>query len=87
MECIFHLKTLSRHLAAGLVLAALGVPSAFAQETYNLQFASYIGQGAAQSKAQEWWADEIEKRTDGRVTIEFFYQGSLLPATDILRGV
>lgn len=73
-------------LAAGLATATLFATAGWAAD-YNLQFASYIGQNAAQSRAQEWWAGEIEKRTDGRVDIEFFYQGSLLPATDILQGV
>lgn len=75
-----------RTLLALLALGAATVPGS-AQETWNLQFASYIGAGAAQSRAQEWWAQEVEKRTDGRVKIEFYYQGSLLPATDILQGV
>jgi TRAP-type C4-dicarboxylate transport system substrate-binding protein len=75
---------LSRGSALALLLAAT---PATAQDTYNLQFASYIGAGTAKSKAQEWWADEVERRTDGRVKVEFFYQGALLPATDILRGV
>jgi TRAP-type C4-dicarboxylate transport system substrate-binding protein len=72
-------------LCAGLGFAL--TPAQGAQETYNLNFASYIGKGAAQSKAAEWWAKEVEKRTDGRVKIKFFYQGALLPAADILRGV
>jgi len=71
-------------LCAGVMFG--GAESAFAQE-YNLKFASYIGQGAAQSKAQEWWAQEVEKRTDGRVKVKFFYQGALLPAADIMPGI
>lgn len=75
--------------AAAVVAAAWGTSwnVAAAQETYNLKFASYIGKGAAQSKAQEWWAQEVEKRTDGRVKVKFFYQGALLPPADILKGI
>jgi TRAP-type C4-dicarboxylate transport system substrate-binding protein len=70
-------------LALGAVLAT---PVA-AQQTYRFRFASYIGKSAAQSQATEWWAQEIDRRTSGRVKVQFFYGGALLPATDILRGV
>lgn len=85
---IFAMKAL-KMLAGGaaLAVALAGATAAFAQETYNLKFASYIGKGAAQSKAIEWWADEVKKRTDGRVRIRIFYQGALLPAADIMKGV
>lgn len=85
---IFATKAL-KMLAGGaaLAVALAGATAAFAQETYNLKFASYIGKGAAQSKAIEWWADEVKKRTDGRVRIRIFYQGALLPAADIMKGV
>lgn len=55
-----------------------------AAETYVLRLASPVGPTTAQSKADIWWADEIEARTNGRVKVEFFYQESLVPATDIL---
>jgi len=73
--------------AAALAMAVAAALPATAQETYNLKFASYIGKGAAQSKAIEWWAQEVEKRTDGRVKTRIFYQGALLPAADIMKGI
>ena len=84
----FGLKSL-KYLAgaATMALALATAAPGHAQETYNLKFASYIGKSAAQSKAIEWWADEVEKRTDGRVKIRIFYQGALLPAADIMKGV
>lgn len=80
------MKTFCTLVAAGLAAGTITATPAAAQE-FELQFASYIGDAAAQSRAQEWWADEVERRTDGRVRVEFFYSGSLLGATDILRGV
>lgn len=80
------MKTLATFAAASLTVGLMTAGPTAAQE-FELQFASYIGDSAAQSRAQEWWADEVERRTDGRVTVEFFYGGSLLGATDILRGV
>ena len=74
-------------LLLGLALAAVSPSPALAQKVYELQFASYIGAAAAQSRASEWWAKEVERRTSGRVKVKFFYQGALLPATDILKGI
>jgi TRAP-type C4-dicarboxylate transport system substrate-binding protein len=83
------IRRLGAHLAgiAGLALLACAPLPASAQKTWELQFASYVGAAAAQSKASEWWAKEIEQRTGGRVKVKFFYQGSLIQATDILKGV
>mgnify|MGYP002632176097 CR=1 FL=1 len=81
-------SALAVFLTASLAFTALGIStSAQAKEIYDLQFASYVGEGAAQSRAQIWWASEIEKRTNGRVKISFFFRGSLLGARDILKGV
>lgn len=74
-------------LLLGLALSTFISLPAFAQKVHELQFASYIGAAAAQSKASEWWAKEIERRTAGRIKVKFFYQGALLPATDILKGI
>jgi len=86
-------RLLARNPAAKLT-ALLGAAAilgaawpADAQQTYRFRFASYIGKGAAQSQASEWWTQELERRTEGRIRVQFFYQGALLPATDILRGI
>ena len=65
--------------------AAVG--PAMANESYALQYASYISENAPQSRAFSWWADEVEKRTGGRVKVDLFFASSLLKATDMLRGV
>jgi TRAP-type transport system periplasmic protein len=52
-----------------------------------LTFASYIGQIAPQSQVMEWWASEVQRRTNGRVTTRFFYGEALLKATDLLPGI
>lgn len=85
-------RALIRRLRAGALalacaVAGLGAGSAEAQQTYRFRFASYIGKAAAQSQATEWWAQEIDRRSNGRIKIQFFYQGSLLPAQDTLRGI
>jgi len=75
-------------LVASLCLpAGLGKVALAKEKTYELLFASYIGPQAAQMRGMESWAKEVEKRTNGRVSVKFFYQGALLGARDILRGV
>jgi TRAP-type C4-dicarboxylate transport system substrate-binding protein len=80
------MKTLIKGMLTLIVSIIMTVGSTSAQE-FKLQFASYIGDTAAQSRAQEWWADEVEKRSAGRVSVDFFYRGSLLGARDMLQGV
>lgn len=72
-------------LAAG---AGCGSPGAGDEnKSVELNFASYIGQSAPQSQAAEWWADQVEKRSDGRIKVKSTYQEALLKAADILGGV
>ena len=80
-------RTRTAALALACALAAITSAPAEAQQTYRFRFASYIGKAAAQSQATEWWAQEIDRRSNGRVKIQFFYQAALLPAADTLRGI
>lgn len=56
-------------------------------DTFELRLTSYQPPNAAEPQATEQWAQEIEERTDGRVTVEFFYQEALLPGGETLQGV
>lgn len=85
-----------RHLAAALLLpASLALAAcggddgggAEGEESYDLTFASYNVPSAAEAVTSEEWAQEIEEATDGRVTIEFFYQEALLSGAETLPGV
>lgn len=75
--------------STSLALAACGggAGTAASDETYNLKFASYNVPDAAESKASKQWAKEVEKATDGRVKVEFFYQEALLTGAETLPGV
>lgn len=57
------------------------------EKQVDLQYAHYIGPKAAQSVSTAGWADAIEEKTGGSVSVKFFYQGSLLGPTDMLEGV
>lgn len=81
------LRAAALALACAVAGFSAAPPQAQAQQTYRFRFASYVGKAAAQSQASEWWAQEIERRSNGRIKIQFFYQAALLPATDMLRGI
>lgn len=75
--------------AMGLVAASCGGEAETGGDGAEtvLSFATYLGPDTAQMKGMEWWADQIEERSDGRYSVEFFYSGALLAATDVLPGV
>ena len=82
----------SRHapLVAGLLAAALTAWSPLAgaeQAPRKLTYATYIPDTFAMTKADIWFMDEVTKRTNGKITFERYYSGSLLKASDILPGV
>lgn len=58
-----------------------------AQTVRKLTYATYIPDTFAMTKADVWFMDEVTKRTNGRITFEKYYSGSLLKASDILPGV
>lgn len=67
---------------AGL-LAAVG---SHAQDHPKMQvrLAHYIAGNAVQSRVDEWWGKEIERRTGGAVKVAFFWSESLGKATELL---
>ena len=71
-------------LAASLATWSL---QAGAQATRKLTYATYIPDTFAMTKADLWFMDEVTKRTNGKITFERYFAGSLLKASDILPGV
>ena len=49
--------------------------------------ASFLSPTTAQGQATTWWIEELEERTDGRVTVDPFWDASLLGAEEIRDGV
>lgn len=72
-------------VVAPALAACGGVGSASGE--YELRFASYNVPTAAESVTSKQWAADVEDATDGRVTVEFFYQETLLRGDDTLQGV
>lgn len=82
----------TRIVVPALLFVGIGTSGASAQNAeefpeLNLRAAEMVGSTGFASETLEWWADEIEKRTNGRVKIEAFWGGSLVAARDIPAAV
>lgn len=82
-------RTLAPLLGAaviGLPLMIAGQPAALA-ETIILKKADGSPATQTRSKRSKWWAEEIEKRSGGRVKIQYFPAGSLVNAKNMFEAV
>lgn len=74
-------------LIFGVLLLATAPRTADAEDTIRLRFSSPLPEAMTLSQGVEWWANEVEQRSAGRVKIETFHGGSLLGAVDTLSGL
>ena len=71
-------------MAAILIMGfMIGTASAKIKLTYN----NYLPPTHVGSRVAEAWCKEVEKRTNGEVTIQFFAGGQLLPGPKVYDGV
>jgi TRAP-type C4-dicarboxylate transport system substrate-binding protein len=71
-------------LAAGVLFAGLAAPAAAKQVLTYTDGSSNRG---ARAEAVIWFADELSKRTNGELTMEMHWGGSLLKAKAAAKGV
>jgi TRAP-type transport system periplasmic protein len=70
--------------AALAAFAVMPAPVVQAEETFTIRLTSPVPRGPAHVEAIQWWADEVEKRTEGKVKFQTFYAGSLMGALETL---
>ncbi|MPZ60618.1 MAG: hypothetical protein GEU93_04835 [Propionibacteriales bacterium] len=58
-----------------------------ADAEFNLKYTSIFSPGAPIQDSMDWWMDEVEERTDGRVHFERFYAASLAEGTDTIAAL
>jgi TRAP-type C4-dicarboxylate transport system substrate-binding protein len=63
-------------LAATLMLVLI-CPGSALSKPIVLKFGTWMPEKHETSKQSRWWAEQVEKRTDGQFKIEFFYAGAL----------
>jgi len=62
-------------------------PATTAAQPIELRFSSHIPPFAPQIKLYQEWADEINKNTNGQVTITIYAGGTLLQPMDVITGI
>lgn len=77
---------MNKVLTSAFVLALMTAP-ACAQDypELNLRFASYVSADLPQSQVDQWWAEEINRRSGGKVSIDFFWSQTLGKSTELLQ--
>ncbi|MCB2190484.1 MAG: TRAP transporter substrate-binding protein DctP [Deltaproteobacteria bacterium] len=70
-----------------MVLFATMVPLKADAKTITLKFVSPVPPKSWLGKQQKWWAQQLEKRTNGEVKVQFFWMSSLVKWKDALHGV
>ena len=72
---------------AVIINAAILTPPALSADVIKLKFANYFPPPAPHSKICQDFIAELEKRTNGRIKIQYFAGGSLLKAPRMYEGV
>ena len=82
----YNLKYFSAAIAAAICSLTAG--SAAAEDSkypeMTLRLAHFFSAAAVQSKIDDWWANEIHKRSGGKIKVEIFWAESLGKAGEIL---
>lgn len=85
------MKRLATLVTAALVtttLAACGSGGGSdSGDSVTLRLASYALPATNDSQVLEWWAEEVEKRTDGAVKVDLYFSEKLFKAAETLQGL
>lgn len=70
-----------------LSLAACGGGSGADGESRTLTFGYHTAEQSPIGQVWAWWMDEVEKRTDGSLTFETYWDGTLVKGPDIVESL
>ena len=70
-----------------LLVCCVATPSFGAESAIRLKFADHVPPTHQLSLLTQQWCKELEKRTNGRITIAYFPVGTLVPAAQTYDGV
>lgn len=79
-----HMTKIGAILATGLALTAMTLP---AKAEMTLSFTDNSANRGTRAEATMWFADELAKRTNGEINIDFHWGGTLFKGPDALKGV
>ncbi|MBL0420719.1 TRAP transporter substrate-binding protein DctP [Ramlibacter sp. AW1] len=76
--------TRARRLA---IAATLSLCAGLAMAQTKIDMTIFHAEGAPWTPTEKWWAQEVEKATEGRVKVQLHFGGSLVPLNETLRAV
>ena len=74
-------------LAVALTVLPTRCPAAEEFKPVTLKLSTYVGANTWNGELNQYWANEVEKRTGGRIKIKIFWMDSLVKSKDALPGV
>ncbi|MCH7478644.1 MAG: C4-dicarboxylate TRAP transporter substrate-binding protein [SAR324 cluster bacterium] len=80
-------KALFGILATAVLLASPASFQAVQAQTYTLRYSDIGPPRGPRAKALMWWAEELDKRSNGRIKIKFFWGQSLVKAKATMKAV
>ncbi|MFC0267228.1 TRAP transporter substrate-binding protein [Kushneria aurantia] len=84
--CLLHIVRTHLRCAGGFLAAAMMSSSALADDI-ALNYAFFAPEQTFPGMQMQFWAEQLEERTDGQVTVNTFPGGTLLTAGNMLDGV
>ncbi|MFQ5829274.1 MAG: C4-dicarboxylate TRAP transporter substrate-binding protein [Candidatus Methylomirabilia bacterium] len=76
-----------RYTLAFLIVALLLGNQPVAAQNYTFKYSDIGPPRGPRAQSLMWWADEMEKRTGGRVKVKFFWSQSLVKGKETLKAV
>lgn len=80
-------QTLFTFLAAALLFSLTASFQPVEAKTYNLRYSDIGPPRGPRAAALMWWAEELEKRSDGQIKIKFFWSQSLVKGKATMKAV
>ena len=80
------MKSIIAGVLAAMILVAAQVAPAASEEypELNLRFGHFVPANFPGSSIDQWWADEVEKRSGGKIKVEIFWAESIGKAKELL---
>jgi len=66
------------------VVSLISIPSTVNAKDFVLKFGTWMPERHPTSKQSRWWAEQVTKKTNGKIKFQFFYAGALGKGKDQL---
>ena len=89
----FYFRKTIRMVGLGIMIAAFTVISGFpttqasSKKPILLKLSNWLPEMGTEGKMGKWWGSELEKRSNGRVKIDYYFAQALVKTMDSLPAV